>query len=262
MIDYHIHTELCKHAKGKMRDYVDAAIKKGLDKMGFSDHLPFNESYMKELSMSPKELDFYVSEIEKLRQEYGMDILCGIEADFYYEKMDEIVELLRKYDFDYIYGSVHYINGWAFDNPKFITEWERYDVDEVYEAYYATLKTMVQSGVYDVVAHFDLVKKFSYLPNRPFYEEINEIMALIKENKMLIEVNTSGLRKPAKEIYPSKFILEVAKNYDIPLILGSDAHKPEDVAADFDKAVSLVKSAGYTEIAIIKNRQIVGWEKI
>ncbi len=256
MIDYHVHTKLCKHAVGEMREYVEEALKKGLSKMGFSDHLPFNETHMKDLSMSPKELEFYVAEIESIKKEFNLEILCGIEADYYPERQDEIVGFLNKYDFDYVYGSAHYINGWAFDNPKFITEWDKYNVDDVYKAYYETLKELVKSGFYDIVAHFDLVKKFGFAPKRSFFDEINEIMSLIKKQNMMIEVNTSGLRKPAKEIYPSRAIIEIAKSFDVPVILGSDAHKPEDVAKDFDAALDLLREVGYSEIPILKKRKI------
>ena len=163
---------------------------------------------------------------------------------------------------DYVLGAVHYINGWGFDNPKFITEWNEHDVNLVYSAYYRNVIEMVQTGLYDIVAHADLVKKFSYMPTRPFDKEIDEVAKAVKDAGMILEVNTSGLRKPVHEIYPSEFILKVAKDHDVPVVLGSDAHNPKDVAGDFEKAKKLLSSVGYSKTAIIEKRKIVGWEEL
>jgi len=262
MIDYHIHTKLCKHAIGEMEDYVRTAVEKGLNTIGFSDHLPFDESFMKNLSMERDELEGYIAAIPSLEKKFGIRIYTGIEADYYPGRQEEISALVDSYSFDYVFGSVHYINGWGFDNPKFITEWEKHDINMVYQAYYKNVMEMAETGLYDIVAHMDLVKKFSYLPTRPFDEEINEVMAAIKKSGMILEINTSGLRKPVQEIYPSMGIVKVAKKYDVPVVLGSDAHTPKDVGADFDKGASLLKGIGYTKTAIIEKREIVGWEKI
>ncbi|MCK5708550.1 MAG: histidinol-phosphatase HisJ [Candidatus Aureabacteria bacterium] len=262
MIDYHIHTELCCHAIGKMEDYVEAACGADLSAMGFSDHLPFNETHMKNLSMELEDLEFYLNKIPELEKKYGIKIYKGIEADFYPEKQNEIEDLLNKHEFDYIFGSVHFINGWGFDNPKFLTEWKNYDIDLVYRSYFQNVIEMTKTGLYDIVGHIDLVKKFGYFPKDSFDKEIVEVISAVKEADMIIEVNTSGLRKPVREIYPSEFVLKNAKEYDIPVVLGSDAHKPQDVAGDFDKAKALLKKVGYTRTAVIEKRKIVDWEEI
>lgn len=262
MIDYHIHTTLCKHATGEMEDYVEVALRKKIPAIGFSDHLPFDESFMKNLSMERDELEGYMASIPQLEKRFGIRIYRGIEADYYPGQQKEIRELLEKYPFDYVFGSVHYINGWGFDNPKFLTEWEKHDINKVYLAYYKNVTAMAETGLYDIVAHIDLVKKFSYLPTRPFDEEINEVILSVKKANMILEVNTSGLRKPVHEIYPSEFILKVARDYDVPVVVGSDAHRPQDVGADFGKARELLKKVGYTKTAVIEKRKIVGWEEI
>ena len=135
MIDYHVHTALCRHASGEMEDYVIAAKRCGLDAMGFADHLPFDASYMKDLTMSRNDLADYIKIIPELEKRCGIKIYTGIEADYYPEKQEEIRKLIDQYSFDYVYGSVHFINGWGFDNPAFLTEWEKHDVDLVFKAY-------------------------------------------------------------------------------------------------------------------------------
>lgn len=262
MIDYHIHTPLCKHAVGTMEDYVREAKNKGLAAMGFSDHLPFDEMHMKDYTMDMCDLEGYVKSIPHLEKKLGIRIYTGIEADFYPGREDEIRGLLNRYDFDYIYGSVHYINGWGFDNPQFLSEWDKHNIDTVYASYYRNVVEMAKTGMYDIVAHIDLVKKFNHVPTRSFDTEIEEAVMAIAAAGMLIEVNTSGLRKPAKEIYPSESILRVACCHDVPVVLGSDAHEPGDVAADFDRAKALLRQAGYTKTAVMEKREIGGWEEL
>jgi histidinol-phosphatase (PHP family) len=245
-----------------MEDYVREAKSKGLSAMGFSDHLPFDETHMKEYTMDKCDLEGYIRSIPRLEKKFGIRIYTGIEADYYPGRQDEIRGLLGQYDFDYIYGSVHYINGWGFDNPQFLTEWDRHDIDTVYAAYYRNVVEMAQTGMYDIVAHIDLVKKFKHIPTRSFDKEIEEAVAAVAAAGMLIEVNTSGLRKPAREIYPSERILSVARRHGVPIVLGSDAHEPNDVAGDFDRAKALLRKAGYTKTAVIEKREIIGWEEI
>jgi histidinol-phosphatase (PHP family) len=262
MIDYHIHTKYCRHAKGEMEEYVEQALKLKLSAIGFSDHLPFDESHMKDLSMTDAEMAVYMKKIPELEESYGIRIYAGIEADYYPGRQQEIIQRLDRYEFDYVIGSVHYINGWGFDNPVFLTDWEKNDVNVTYEAYFRSLVEMVETGLYDIVAHADLVKKFGYFPERPFDEEIDAAVSAIKKSGMIIEINTSGLRKPVREMYPSEFILKVAHDYDVPVVFGSDAHMPGDVGKDFAQARALLKKIGFTKTAVIEKRRITGWEEI
>jgi histidinol-phosphatase (PHP family) len=115
---------------------------------------------------------------------------------------------------------------------------------------------MVQSGKFNIIGHFDLPKKFGYYPSS--MDKINklilEVFSVASEKNMVIELNTSGLRKPVKEIYPSLEILKLARKCNLMITLGSDSHAPSEVAANFADAVNLAKSAGYTHICSFEKK--------
>ncbi len=258
MIDYHIHTKLCGHATGEMVDYVKEAIRCELDEIGFSDHMPLADGKENNLTMLPDELPGYVNEVMCMKDSFPeIQIKLGIEADYIPGSESYIKEILARYSFDYVIGSVHYIGKWAFDHPKELNEWGRKDIDVVYGEYYESLRESAITSLFDIIGHCDLVKKFGHRPNTGLSKEINETAKVFKEHDVALEINTSGLRKPVNEIYPSSEILRIFQKYGIPIVFGSDAHTPDDVGRDFDKAISLACEAGYEEFVTYKNRRRV-----
>jgi histidinol-phosphatase (PHP family) len=125
----------------------------------------------------------------------------------------------------------------------------------LYVQYFATLKNAAASGLFDIVGHCDVVKVFGYRPDREYDDILRDAMKAIKENDLVVEINTSGLRKPVREIYPSEEILEIIREMRIPLTLGSDSHRPEDVGRDFDLALELVRKFGDGKITIFDKRK-------
>jgi histidinol-phosphatase (PHP family) len=117
------------------------------------------------------------------------------------------------------------------------------------------LKDAAGSGMFDIVGHIDVVKVFGYRPDRDYDDVLRDAMKAIKENGLVVEINTAGLRKPVREVYPSVKILEIIKEMKIPLTLGSDSHTPGDVGRDFDLAVELVKEYGGGKITVFDKRQ-------
>lgn len=260
LIDYHIHTKMCHHANGEMEEYVAEARKKGLDEIGFSDHIPMyflpEEERDPTIAMQEEELPLYIEKV-KLIQAANSDfkIKLGLEADFVPGYEDELREILGKYDFDYILGSIHFIDKWGFDNMHYIDNYKKWDIAELYAYYFEQLQKAAQSKAFDILAHADLIKKFGFRPQvdiSPVYEKVTDV---IKNADICIEINTAGLRVPAKEIYPNRAFLELCYAKKIPLTLGSDAHKPEQVGESFDQAVKLIKSVGYNEIASFDKRK-------
>ncbi len=246
--DYHVHTPYCGHARGEMRDYVAAAVEQGLPEMGFADHLPLFHLEDPTLAMPHEDLPRYVESVLKLRQSFpGLPLRLGIEADYVEEHVEDLAELLSRYDFDYVYGSVHFISGWGFDQARFKYEFERRDIDEVYEAYFRLVIDAAGTGLFDVMTHLDVVKKYGHRPRRdltPIYHELGETLAA---GGVAVELNSSGLRKPVGEIYPTRELLEVMHAHRVPITFGSDAHKPGDVGRDFDRLLELARAAGYRE---------------
>ncbi|ODS30528.1 MAG: Histidinol-phosphatase [Candidatus Scalindua rubra] len=257
MIDYHIHTNLCGHATGEMVDYVKEAIRCELDEIGFSDHLPLVDGKEKNLTMLPDELPNYVSEVMSLRKSFPeIRIKLGIEADYIPGNESYIKELIIRYPFDYVIGSVHYIDKWAFDHPKELSGWDERDVNAVYEKYFELLRKSARTSLFDIIGHCDLVKKFGHRPSTELTKDLIDTAKVFKEYGVALEINTSGLRKPVNEIYPSCEILKLYREYDIPIVFGSDAHTPDDVGRDFDRAVSLARQVAYEEFVTFENREM------
>ena len=259
LTDYHMHTKRCGHAVGEMEEYVERSIELGLKEIGFSDHLPLVMRRDPELTMADEELPLYVEDVLRLREEYPeIPIRLGIEADFVSGYEEKTRELLGLYDWDYVIGSVHIINHWDFDDPRQIEQWKRENVDEVYHRYYELLGWSARSGLFDIVAHSDLVKKFGHRPQGDLRDVIERTASVFQETGMTIEINTSGLRKPVREMYPAYPLVEVFARYDLPLIISSDAHRPDEVGQDFDRAIECARKAGYRETVVFENRNIVG----
>ena len=256
MIDYHIHTKLCGHASGEMEEYVQSAIASGIKEMGFSDHLPMITERDNELAMSIDELPLYVESVLDLNQRYGeIDIKLGIEADYFPGLEEKCNEVINKFPFDYVIGSVHFIKKWGFDNINQIDQWEKRDINQVYRDYYTLLRKSARSGLFDIIGHSDLVKKFGQKPSADLTDEIKQTAQVFAENGLACEINTSGLRRPISEIYPSLDVLKIYNDYNIPIIFGSDAHNPKDVARDFDLAYKMAATVGYFEESQFSGRK-------
>jgi len=255
LIDYHIHT-IFSHGKGNLSDYVDEAVKRKIDEIGFSDHVNFEKV---DWSMNLADLPNYVNKITLLKRASKISIKMGLEVDFVPFKMNDLMRMINKFDFDYLVGSVHFIGDWLIDDEKQINKWKRKNIDEVYQQYFELIQNMAKSGLFDIVGHLDLVKKFDFRPKKDITSLLLETVETISKNKMCVEVNTSGLRKPCREVYPSEKLIKMCLDNGLPITLGSDAHSPEEVGADFDKAVNLLRKIGFTEITRFtgRNREFV-----
>jgi len=233
LLDYHVHTSLCKHAVGIPSDYVAKALSMKISELGFSDHCPFPVGYDEESRMAPEEFDSYRNIVQGLVKQFDgrIKILFGIEADWVPGEMNEVFEFLDANGFDYVIGSVHYVGAFPFDNPEKASQWsEGAKADSIWEKYAELLLDLVRSGKFDILGHIDLPKKFGYMHSD--MNHVNSIFnGILKEAGkagMAIEINTSGLRKPVGRQYPSPEILKMAALNGLKLTLGSDAHSPQE----------------------------------
>jgi len=251
-IDLHNHTTLCNHASGTLEQYVLQAIEKKIDVFGFSDHAPMD--FDPEYRMSFDQIDAYKKSVHAMKEKYAdrITILYGYEVDYLPGHMDPRV---LNADVDYLIGSVHFINEWGFDNPEFIGRYEHEDIDHIWQEYFDLIEAMANSKLFDIVGHIDLIKVFKYLPNRPITEIASKALHAIKAADMVLELNVAGYRKPIGEAYPSRELLEMAYDLDIPITFGSDAHKPEQVGLYRDEIETLAKSVGYMQCATFSNRK-------
>lgn len=258
MIDLHIHTSRCGHAEGDPSQYVDAARAAGVEVMTFSDHLPLPPGYPRGYSMAWDELPTYVADIRALAQvtraDGGPEVLLGVEADWIRGREPLARAALAEHDFDMVLGSVHFIGDWAFDDPDLRARYAEWTPDELWIRYFDDLCAAAATGLYDVMAHPDLVKKFGVWPSMDPSSLYREAAAVFAEHGVAVEVNTAGLRKPCGEIYPSLELLTCCRRAGVAATVGSDAHRPEDVGASWDDAVGLLRAAGYSSVVVFRSR--------
>ena len=276
--DWHSHNSLCRHAEGSIEDYIKKAIELKLDLIGISDHFPYeylensfvsiSEIPYQEYAMRLDEVDSYISSIEKLKIEYDhqIQIRIAFEVDFF-RSQESFLNLQfekRLNDLDYILGSVHILHGksklFAFDDRRFLSMYNEYDsIDKIYLEYYHKLQDMITSEEFDfdVVSHFDLPKKYNKraIDKELVMDEVIKTLELVKKRDLTIEINTGGLRKEIKEQYPSFEIIKKIYELDIPILLGSDAHKPDDLAHNFKLMVKSLKQIGFNQLAHFNKRK-------
>ncbi len=256
--DYHIHTPLCHHAVGEPRDYILSALSAGLDEIGFADHNPMPTQF-DDWRMAPEDLSRYVSMVLEVREEFApFPVRLGLECDYIPGFENHIKYLAAEAPWDYLIGSVHYITPeWDIDNPKHLKRWNEHPVDEIWEAYFQAYAKMASSGLFDFLAHPDLVKKFGRVPDGDLMRFYAPALDALEKHQCVIELNTAGLRKDCKEIYPSYDFLREACRRGVRILINSDAHAPEEVALNFDQARQWAASVGYKTITRFVERKAI-----
>lgn len=254
IMDYHIHTKDSPDAMGDMEDYIREARKRGIDEIGFSEHIIFH--YEKNYPYRPSDfMGTYVQRFIEIKEKSEMSIKLGAEIDFFPNEVSKIREFVQKYPFDYVIGAIHYIGSWAIDSRSQMQEYLKRDILQVYEKYFKIVIELCKSQLFDILAHPDLIKIFGLKPNCNLSELLNETAEAVAESNMCIEANTSGLIRPCAEIYPSNQFLKILHNHRVPITLGSDAHKPEDVGRSFDKIIKLMRKVGYSHACSFELRK-------
>jgi histidinol-phosphatase (PHP family) len=253
-IDLHNHTTLCNHATGTTEEYIKKAIELKIDVFGFSEHAPmnFDEKYRLQL----KDKKFYENDVLFLKEKYRNDIniLLGYEVD--YLEGHYILPQIINSKVDYLIGSVHFINdGWGFDNPEFIGQYKNKDIDIIWEDYFAAISDMARYGKFDILGHLDLIKVFNFLPTKDIKTIALKALRQIKKANMVVEINSAGYRKPIGEQYPSKDLLELCFELDIPITFSSDAHSVDQVGFKYEDASRLAKEVGYIKCIYFDQRE-------
>lgn len=253
-IDLHNHTFLCNHASGSIDEYILKAIDLGINIYGFSCHAPmrFDEKYRMKL----EELETYCKMIADAKERYKgkIEILLGLEVDFIEGKKNLIEKSVLECQSDYLIGSVHFLDEWGFDNPEFMGEYAKKNLEECWINYLNAIKKMAQSKFFQIVGHFDLLKIFGHKPSTNIKPYLQETLQSIKDSEMVLEINAAGLRKPIKEQYPNLEILKYAKKIGIPITFGSDAHNLDEVGFGYEDCVKIAKEAGYQKAIFFRNK--------
>ncbi len=259
--DLHTHHDRCGHAVHSISSYIEAAIEAGLGIIGISDHSPYffsEQDHPKpDTAMAVSEFPHYVAEVLRLKHAFAdrIEVLLGVESDFYAEHLELYRSEYAKYPFDYIIGSVHYSGGMhIFDRARW-RELTNADLIREKEEYYRLIRASARSGLFQIVGHIDAMKgyypDFGSIPTSAAEETLKEIAA----NGVAIEVNTSGKTKDAGGWYPSDDLLERAKYYGIDVTFGSDAHSPGRVGDDFAQVCQRLKEIGFKEWVFFRGKK-------
>ena len=269
LTDYHVHlrpddegTAAAEYfTAGNAERFRTAAEEHGIAELGVSEHIHrFRQAL--EIWQHPwwrrwatDDVDAYAGFVRE-----DTDLRLGIEADYVSGREDRIARFLEARDWDYVIGSVHFVRDAAVDLEG--DEWEHVwgrgeRPDAVWKRYFETLAEAARSGLFDVMAHPDLVKVWGTARPQPerdprhYYEPAVEAML---ETGVAMEVSTAGLRKPVGEIYPARALLDMAVDAGVPIALSSDAHLPVHVGFGYEQALELLSDAGVTEIAVFEGR--------
>lgn len=251
-VDLHNHTILCNHAEGSIDEYVQKAIDEKIKYFGFADHAPMN--FDTTYRMNFNQMQEYENSILDVREKYKKEIsiLLAYEVDFLSSYIDERVLNAKV---DYLIGSVHFIGEWGFDNPEFIGEYKHKDINKIWQEYFDAIKALAKSNLFEIVGHIDLIKVFNFLPTKEIKVLAKDAIKEIKKANMVVELNAAGYRKPIKQPYPGKEIMELLCEYDIPITFSSDAHKPEQIGYMKEEIKEYAKEYGYKKCAIFSKKE-------
>ena len=241
---------------------VAAALAGGLGAIALTDHAPFYwlpaEQHDPHLAMAAEELPGYVDGVLALKERYRgrIEVLLGVEADFIAGHEDRLARMLEAYPFDVVLGSVHLIDGWLVDAPTSLARLSRGqgEVDRIWASYAELLVAAARSGLFDVLAHLDLPKKYGHRPSRPFAGLEEEVVRAVAGSSCAVELSSAGRRKPVGEDYPAPALVRALASAGVPFVLSSDAHTPAEVGYGFDELVSGARSAGVDSVAVFRGR--------
>jgi len=260
--DLHTHHKRCGHAIGEISEYIQAAIDAGMHAIGISDHSPYfgspHNHAQPGITMAKSEFPRYIAEVLRLKTLYKeqIEVLLGVESDFFPEFSSLYAVEYSKYPFDYVIGSVHFTQGISIFNRR---RWDKLTAAQmVYEkeSYYDLIRQSAQCGMFQILGHIDAMKgyypEFSAIPAPA---AIDEALRIIGECGLAIEINTSGKTKDCGGWYPSDDILERALYHHVDVTFGSDAHKPSRVGDDFEQVRTRLQAIGFKEWVYFRRKQ-------
>ena len=274
-IDYHMHFEYGSYDLEWVQGFFESAKKNGVSEIGISEHshgfIEFKDLYYEELILDDSVVGSYQAKwLEKNKFKYslkdyfkfmqmlkekGYPVKIGIEI-CNFKNQEKVKAIIKDYEFDYIIGSVHFLNGWGYDFADIKQVWNDFSLHDIYKWYAVEITNLAQSGLYDVLGHPFNIRLFKNIPEFDVKPILEQVATVLKEANMVIDINTGTLyRYPIEEISPYPDFLQVAKKYDLPIITSSDAHKPEDCGRYIDEAIDYAKTFGYDSSIIFTNRQ-------
>lgn len=249
--DFHIHTKYCNHAVGEMSEYVESAIARGLDAMGFLEHYEVGINYYKKNWLTYDELSIYYEQGLKLREQFGaqIKIYLGVELGINLTQIEALKKGLEKHPWDHVGLSFHYLQFEPYNinvcsgSANNLKQMANYGLQKAVQVYFDTLQAGIQAIEADFLCHFDVLwRNYPDIEVTPEIEKrIEGILELVRRKKMALEINTSGFLHRGQQ-YPATWILVRAHQLGIPFVVGSDSHAPDQIARYFDKVEPLIES--------------------
>jgi histidinol-phosphatase (PHP family) len=235
MLDMHVH--LLGHNdreanRENIRAFLDEAVRRGLKEIGFADH----DYYWEQMNFPL---------IREVAKDYpDLAVRIGLEAEYRPHEEGRIKDLLAQFPFDFVIGSVHEFDGWAFDYPEEEPLHHTKDADELYRRYFEVVTLAAKSGLFTTIGHFDLIKLFGVRPGKDILTLADEALTAVAEQGLVLEVNTNGRYKPVAEFYPERRLIEEIMRRGIEFTFGSDAHCAGVVGRDIEEASQLLRQIG------------------
>lgn len=286
MGDYHVHLHdhgpysgtgppLGEYPPGHIESYVDHAAARGVAEVGFTEHLyrcveagpvlgdfwedePRRDLAAETAAMVVEDrtlsIEAYVAAVVDAKDR-GLPVKLGLEVDFFPETIDSVMEFLSPYPWDFLIGAVHWVGGWSVDYGVSAHEFERRGVRQAYEDYFGLKTKLAKSGLVDVLAHVDVVKRYGHVPPTPPIDLYAEVVAAAVASGTAVELSSAGLHKPIGETYPSPSLLAMFHQAGVPITLASDAHAPHECGRDSDLLIQQARQVGYTEYLRFDQRQ-------
>jgi histidinol-phosphatase (PHP family) len=263
IVDYHMHLrdpeERIDHTVESVERFVEVAAERGIDEIGFTEHAYYftqtrhlwDEQYM--LDRCVHDLDRYVGAVLEAKDR-GLPVKLGLEVDYVGGRERETAEALAPHPWDYLLGSVHFVDTFPVDQEPGLVE--KLGPAEAWRRYFVWLRNAARSGLFDSLSHPDLVKHHGERPDPEPVQWLHEETAdAIEAAGVCIEVSAAGLHKPVGELYPDPPLLEACRARGVPITTASDAHVPQNVGRDLDRAIELARSAGYETVTVFDRRE-------
>lgn len=262
MIDRHVHIERGPYTKEWMKQFVDQAKVMGITQLFIVEHThrfeEFKELYQsifEEPQVSKEQTDWfyknpklkledYIQFSEEMKMiDWGIELKFGLEVCYFQEKEDFLKQQLATYNWDFLIGSVHFIDGWGFDNPKTKWSWAHKNIEDVYQRYYENMIQLVKSRLFDTLAHPDSIKCMNYYPSYSLTNTYIKLAKTLKDNHVKTEFS-SGLyiNYHHAELGMNRELLKILLEEQVEIVTVSDAHRPEDVGKHIKEGIEIISS--------------------
>jgi histidinol-phosphatase (PHP family) len=262
MIDLHTHPSPWRTSWQAFRQFAHQAWKRDLDVIGITEHAPHQNPRVPWRSLYFHELDRYFQTLEEIRLEFNgeLEVLRGLEVGYHAPIVGVIGPIIDRYPVDYVLGAVHFVDEWVIDDPETLqlAPFRDCSAEELGEMYLRRLEEAAQSGLFQVMAHVDFMKKcWNMLGGKPknWDTRIRQVAKIFRDTGVTVELNTRGWALPeVGNAYPSREFLEVLFEMGVPVTVGSDAHRLERVGDGIARALDVLYKVGYRELTIFRNR--------